>query len=338
QNMEEFTLASSMGPFALSVELVQREGLLGDLGINITWRDSACDPKAALGHFVTYLLDQRPDVVFGPPCTRAMMPVADLAAFQNIPIFSWVSNMHDLDNKTIKSTLVRAIAPLSSLGELLIFFCDQMKWSRVSMISTSGEFPEGMASFFRQAFKEKDTFSVVREFNGVADMVSRQKIEEMYNTIKQDARIIILVIPKNEVRRYLVIAHDLGMTNGDFQFLYTERTVSDKTFLDEFTSRRFWQLGDEDDEKARRGYHNLLYFTYHYLTEWSLDSDESTQAALRVFGSDKTLPRPTPPDKFSRFLYDAFYLYAKAFNETMEMNQPPDGVHIFEASKNKHFQ
>lgn len=71
--------------------------------------------------------------------------------------------------------------------------------------------------------------------------------------------VIILVIPKTEVRRYLVIAHDLGMTNGDYQFLYTERTVSDKTFLSNFTSRSFWEIGAADDEKARQGYHNLLY-------------------------------------------------------------------------------
>lgn len=48
-----------------------------------------------------------------------MIPVADLGSFFNVPVFSWISNEHTLDNKTRASTLVRTLPPLSSLGEWL---------------------------------------------------------------------------------------------------------------------------------------------------------------------------------------------------------------------------
>ncbi|XP_059142313.1 atrial natriuretic peptide receptor 3-like [Physella acuta] len=259
EDQEDFTLASSMGPFALAVEESQNDTLLHNYTVNITWGDSACQPKAASGNFVRYFLSTRPDVIFGPPCTKAMVPVADLAAFFDIPVYSWVSHMHELDNKTEKSTLMRAIAPLSSLGDLLIFFCERMRWFHLSMIATVGELTEGMASFFKQTLEANDNFYLTRLHAGVKEGANRTQIEKIYNVIKTESRIIILVVPRLEVRKYLIVADEMGMTNGEYQFLYTERTVADKEFLASLTSPSFWQWGDGEDDKARRGYHNLLY-------------------------------------------------------------------------------
>ncbi|CAL1535777.1 unnamed protein product, partial [Lymnaea stagnalis] len=251
---EGFTLASSMGPFALAIENVTNSGLLHHYGVNITWADSACHPKYASGNFVAVMLRCKPDVIFGPPCTKAMIPVADMASFFDIPIYSWVSNM--LVDKSVKTTLMRAIAPLSSLGDLLIFFCAKMRWFRLSMISTMGELTEGMANFYKQTLEHNDEFYLAREYNGIREGVNRTQIERMFSILKTETRIIILVVPRGEVRRYLIVADELGMTNGDYQFLYTEHTVADKEFLERLQSTSFWKNDDQDDEKARRGYHN----------------------------------------------------------------------------------
>jgi hypothetical protein len=46
----------------------------------------------------------------------AMIPIAELAAYRDIPVFGWLSNEESLDDKTKLQTLVRSIAPLSSIG------------------------------------------------------------------------------------------------------------------------------------------------------------------------------------------------------------------------------
>ncbi|XP_055899880.1 atrial natriuretic peptide receptor 1-like isoform X2 [Biomphalaria glabrata] len=84
--------------------------------------------------------------------------------------------------------------------------------------------------------------------------------------------------------------------------------------------------------------HNLLYFTYHYVLEWSLNTSASIEAANRRFGSNPKFPKPIEPDKYSRFLYDAVYLFALAFNETYWNNLSFTGQNIYNASKNKIFQ
>ena len=46
----------------------------------------------------------------------AMIPIAELAAYRDIPVFGWLSNEESLDDKNKLQTLVRSIAPLSSIG------------------------------------------------------------------------------------------------------------------------------------------------------------------------------------------------------------------------------
>ena len=47
-----------------------------------------------------------------------MIPIAELAAYRDIPVFGWLSNEESLDDKTKLQTLVRSIAPLSSIGTM----------------------------------------------------------------------------------------------------------------------------------------------------------------------------------------------------------------------------
>lgn len=46
----------------------------------------------------------------------AMIPIAELAAYRDIPVFGWLSNEESLDDKNKLQTLVRSIAPLSAIG------------------------------------------------------------------------------------------------------------------------------------------------------------------------------------------------------------------------------
>uniref|UniRef100_A0A2C9LXP6 Receptor ligand binding region domain-containing protein n=1 Tax=Biomphalaria glabrata TaxID=6526 RepID=A0A2C9LXP6_BIOGL len=66
-------MASSIGPFALAIENVTNLGLLHNYAVNITWEDSACDPKYAAGNLVATMLIHNIDVIFGPPCTKGKL-------------------------------------------------------------------------------------------------------------------------------------------------------------------------------------------------------------------------------------------------------------------------
>ncbi|KAK3769309.1 hypothetical protein RRG08_011981 [Elysia crispata] len=267
-----------------------------------------------------------------------MASMADLASYLDIPIFSWVSNMPELDDKVTKSTLVRAVAPISSLSDILLFFCAKMNWYKLAMISTADEKSMSMSGFYRSKLKDNgNDFRLTRDFNMVDVIAKEEDIKFLYSEIKKEARVIVLVIPIAQLRRYLVIADKMGMAGGDYQFLFTERTIPNEQLYLTLKSVAFWQRGDQDDKHAQRGFHSLLYFSYPSMIFWL--EDAGTDAAQRVFGSDPDIPKAAAtPDRFAKFLYDSFYLYALAFNQSMSNSSSvPTGRSIFQNSCDQRF-
>ena len=64
------------------------------------------------------------------------------------------------------------------------------------------------------------------------------------------------MIPRAELRRYMLALHDSGMTNGEYQYLYTEMDLSE---LSELSSQTLWRADDGRDDDARGAFGSLLY-------------------------------------------------------------------------------
>ena len=60
------------------------------------------------------------------------------------------------------------------------------------------------------------------------------------------------------MRRYLLHAHELGMTTGDYQFLYLRTVISDDEEMDKMQSQEYWRREDGRDEEAKIAYQSLL--------------------------------------------------------------------------------
>ncbi|KAK7475977.1 hypothetical protein BaRGS_00032796 [Batillaria attramentaria] len=206
------------------------------------------------------------------------------------PCVGWISNEHQLDNKTRTSTLVRTLPPLSTLGNLLLEVCQRYDWHTVAMISTSGRLAEGIAEFFKDVLDGNTNFSLVRHFNRVNVSVSDERIREMYADIKQKARVIFLIIPDDQLRRYLLAAHDMGMTSGDFQFLFSRQMIAGESLVDTLRGDGIWRRDDGRDQEAKQAYKNLLYFTFSYIMEWGIDHIEAENVSNKIFGGNQHIP------------------------------------------------
>ena len=60
------------------------------------------------------------------------------------------------------------------------------------------------------------------------------------------------------MRRYLLHAHELGMTSGEYQFLYLRALISDNDQMDKMHSKDYWRRDDGRDEEAKLAYQSLL--------------------------------------------------------------------------------
>ncbi|XP_078333485.1 atrial natriuretic peptide receptor 1-like [Crassostrea virginica] len=337
--------STSVGALAYAVDNVYRNGILTNGIFNIMWIDSGCDSKESIGKFTEYLFANSVDVIFGPPCTKAMIPIAELAAYRDIPVFGWLSNEESLDDKNKLQTLVRSIAPLSSIGNILTIFLSGFYWLRVIIVSSVDPECDAYATAF---ISEIETpywsftgFFLAHHYARVELNATDSTIDTMYNAIKYEGRIIVLIVPEDDLRAFMIRAHALGMDDGDYQFLFIKTTLLTADEISDLQSTVLWQKGDSNDEAARKGFENLLYLSFGDTLQGNETSSWSTEAYasyLSLKSSFPSLPDWAEPDMYSPSLHDAVYLYALALSSNGGDPANVNGTMIKHSVENYHFK
>lgn len=96
--------------------------------------------------------------------------------------------------------------------------------------------------------KEEGLLGFVRELNGNEE----EEYENYLRDASMYARVVILSVRGVLVRKFMLAAHSLGMTNGEWIFLDVE------IFQSSYWGDHDWEMNDPDDIKARKAYESLL--------------------------------------------------------------------------------
>ena len=86
----------------------------------------------------------------------------------------------------------------------------------------------------------------------------------MPNLIRFRISVVFLIIPQSELRRYMLKFHDFGMTNGDYQYLFTELDVTSLAVL---KKGLLWRGHDGRDVAAHQAFENVLIVSSVYVVE-----------------------------------------------------------------------
>ncbi|XP_041367586.1 atrial natriuretic peptide receptor 2-like [Gigantopelta aegis] len=321
--------ASTVGALKLALKALEAKYLRG-IPVRVKWFDSDCSSKAALTSAVDARQYFDPDLFLGPPCSFGMRPVAQLASHWNIPVFGWVSNDHDLRNRSIYTTLVRLLGPLNQFSTTMRYVSSMFGWKIFAMVYDK--------EIAYQAVKDAIYMSVVsdnhiiRSQHPVSQATTDEEIQNIFKQIKKYARVIIFAVPWLSMRRYILVAHRMGLTNGDYAFLCINGDVYTGQALEEdVLSEMGWRRNDTFDEEARFAFESVIHVIM-------VGSDRNTyrkfinlvQRAGELTSPMWQIPDGTDLDAYAPFLYDATVLWAIIVNKTMvEGKNPRNGTHIF---------
>ncbi|XP_046387988.1 atrial natriuretic peptide receptor 1 isoform X2 [Ischnura elegans] len=125
------------------------------------------------------------------------------------------------------------------------------------------------------------------------------------------ARVVILSVRGHLVRPFMLAAHSLGMTNGDWIFLDVE------IFQGSYWGDHGWELKDGDDEAARTAYEALLRVSLLQPTspKFCEFSERVKEKAKRNY--NYTFSENEEVNFFIGAFYDGVYLLGMALNETL---------------------
>ncbi|XP_071122503.1 atrial natriuretic peptide receptor 1-like [Mytilus edulis] len=325
--------SSSVGALKLALQAIDMGDLLVNHTVRVKWYDSDCNQKSALAATVSAKSNFEPDLFLGPPCSSAMRGVAQLASYWRRPVFGWVSNDIEFRNRTIYSTLIRLLGPLNKLPDVMRYVSKMFKWNRFSMIHDEAAPYVAVAVAIAE---NKDT--TIKSTHEVSERMEDSVIESIFQQVRKYSRILIFAVPKHTLRRYMVVAHRLGMSSGDFAFLcihgdlYTWQQLND-----EVLTEAVWRKNDTDDQGARQAFESVLHIIMPTL---SAKLSENLDILVNKMKNKENanwinFPPVSKPDAYAPYLYDATLTWAIMVDRILKDNKDPsDGDIMFKRTAN----
>ncbi|WAR01746.1 ANPRA-like protein [Mya arenaria] len=228
-------------------------------------------------------------------------------AYYNIPVINWVSLQQTIEKKDVLSTYVRTMTPLSSLKGLVNTFITSTGWKRFVIIRQSEDeykagadiVENGINSYRNAGWSVARTYSLEDHDDG-----------EMLKSIMHEGR-----------------THNMNMTNGEYQFLYTYTKVATGSMYKSFFSDRWWRKNDTYDDIARQAFENVLIITLGQHVKPAADwQDYALNSYNNLYRLRSDIPEPTTiPDEYSGYLFDSIRLYATLLNVSLRENKTKTG-------------
>ncbi|XP_017774638.1 PREDICTED: receptor-type guanylate cyclase gcy-28-like [Nicrophorus vespilloides] len=274
----------------------------------------------------------------GPACICALEPVASLAAYWNIPIITGMGDQplterelsvtsscimdrlqtwNDMAPHGIINNNSKLYPTLTRLSycerHLKLVFTSVVKyfgWKHIALVVDKTDlFSIMLGKNLEYELKRQGLQVFVIELKG--------NDEEMYDKYLKDAsryaRVMILSIRASLVRKFMLAAHGLGMTKGDWVFMDLEM------YKGSYWVDSIWSVGDKYDTIAKEAYEALIRVSLLQPT-----SDRFQDFANKVKERAQTdynyiMNSREDVDFAIGAFYDGVYLLGMALNETLSM-------------------
>ncbi|XP_055592109.1 atrial natriuretic peptide receptor 1 isoform X2 [Uranotaenia lowii] len=291
----------------------------------------------------------------GPACAFALEPVARLADYWNTPIITGMGDQPPSEgelsvtsgilgrlsnkwknestgifkDKSKYQTLTRMSYCQCRLKLVFSSIFRQFGWKHIALLlDRSDLFSLTVGKNLEYGLKEEDLLTFVRELDGNDE----EDLDNYLRDASMYARVVILSVRGSLVRKFMLSAHRLDMTKGEFTFLDVE------IFQSSYWGDHYWELGDEDDQAARKAYEALLRVSLLQPTSPSYQdfANQVRQRAKKDY--NYTFVEDEEVNFFIGAFYDGVILLGMALNETLnEGGDIRDGTAITRKMWNRSF-
>ncbi|CAH1801680.1 unnamed protein product [Owenia fusiformis] len=306
----------------MALDQCRKDHLIDAHNITILYRDTKCTEKYGLGMAVELYMDEHVDAFIGPACSEAAIPVGHLAAFWNLPLFAHASSDPMLADKERFNTVVRVLPPYNKMGSAFVELFKYYGWKRGVMLSTR---IYSMISFAARSVEKKFRENNVTLADTIdVETMSNDEIDDALERFQHRGRIIIILLEADDIRRVMVRAKRLDMTNGQYVFVSSLNIVP----VDEI--RQPWVANNSFDFEAKEAFQSLIHITvataksdranaFRKEIPYRMAEPPWNFNRTQIDGSTNWGEVDYQGSTFSLFLYDTVYLYCLALNYTYMM-------------------
>ncbi|XP_071492420.1 atrial natriuretic peptide receptor 1-like isoform X3 [Diadema antillarum] len=311
--------------------------LLPGSNATVKMMDSECSQVTGPIEAMRAIYNGPLDLLLGPNCDYAAAPVARYnMVWKRCMISSGCGapGFENKDNMLLTRILLNFNTAGFALGKVMT---DEFQWRHVVLLTENDRNDPtkkdcyftnmGVGMHFRDYVKVPESIQITpREFPNYTRILSER--------VAPYARVVIICASGDAVRKLMLAAHRLGMTDGSYAFFNI--VLFDSTYFGNIG----WKRDDEHDEEAKAAYRALMTFTLHnkktpQYEEFALEVKERAMAEFN-FSYDSI---GEEVNSFVGAFHDAVLLYAMALNETLDdpEGDPRDGASVTRRMWNRTF-
>ncbi|CAG9133951.1 unnamed protein product [Plutella xylostella] len=185
---------------------------------------------------------------------------------------------------------------------------ERFGWTHVALLLDKSDlFSLTVGKSLEWGLRKEGVLKAVRELDGNEG----ESCEALLRDVSMYARVVILSVRGPLVREFLLAAHALGMTRGDWAFLDVE------IFQGGYWSETGWAAGDDRDAAARAAYEALLRVSLKLPTGDRFDEFADAVRARAKQHYNYSFSDGEEVNFFIGAFYDGVYLLGMALNETL---------------------
>ncbi|KAL5019557.1 hypothetical protein ScPMuIL_002449 [Solemya velum] len=249
-------------------------------------------------------------------CSVACEVVGRMTADWNLPLISPMATANYLANKKDLKTLTRMSYNLVKFTEFYIAVCSYFNWTDISVIHDGQYESQLFADQVEVAFGKNATIVELKP-DGEDGTIQSALIEASRNS-----RVIFVKVDGNTFRQLMIVAHALGMTAGDYAFVFMG------LFEDAPGGELTWKRDDQFDEIAKKACESVL-MTQCRTPNNSLFEEFEKEIKMRSQRDYNYTWGDVPVNLFVTAAHDSFVLYATALAETISAGEDPfDGRNV----------
>ncbi|KAL5020120.1 hypothetical protein ScPMuIL_003012 [Solemya velum] len=158
--------------------------------------------------------EQKMNGIIGPGCSASVEIIGLMAATWNLPMLSPLASKSSLANKNLYKTLTRMASDYKAFGNFFVSFFGHFNWTDISIIhDQSHTIVDTILSNFQEIFEDHGITST--------SVVYRpgMSYQDVLKVASRTARVFLFVTYPDTFRHFMVEAHKLDMTGGDYAMI-----------------------------------------------------------------------------------------------------------------------
>ncbi|KAI6171454.1 Guanylate cyclase [Aphelenchoides bicaudatus] len=313
----------------LALRDISAQQLIPNVNLTFQWYMDNCEESRAAGLASRLITTDNVNVIIGPACPKSMVSASSLATFNNVPLILWGPPFPaELANAQRFPTLMSVSVTTESIGVGVFGLMQQFDWKEFALVYTVYDSVRicdyvqlGIQNVFDdQAIDVNITYK--RSIQSTND-----SFLQVLQVIRQKARVIVSCFDNSaDIRKFLLAAYDLDMYSDEYVYVILSVTTQGGLVKTNGTLAEYWKssnnsIDGRDDDALVVARRAILFGVGNENTNLVEEFDSQVEQNFNQypFFCDSTcMGNQNEASTYSRYLYDAVYLYALALNQTLQ--------------------